>query len=113
MSHLLPCGDGGLTRRGARAGYAFSTYGEVAACWGQDVVLVALISRYNRSGGKRLAAGAAAFAAYCWWLSSARCSIATLRSALPPPPLPPPPSLFPLLLHARLAHTSDACSTID
>ncbi len=38
----------------SHAGYAFSTYGEVAACWAQDIALVALISRHMRTGHKRL-----------------------------------------------------------
>lgn len=64
------------------AGYAFSTYGEVAACWGQDIILVALISRHMRTGHKRLAAGTAMFAVYSWWLVSDFCSMATLTGEL-------------------------------
>lgn len=60
------------------AGYAFSTYGEVAACWIQDVVLVVLIARHMRAGHKRLAAGTAIFGVYCWWLFSDFGSISTL-----------------------------------
>ena len=63
------------------AGYAFSTYGEVAACWVQDIVLVGLIARHMRTGHKRLAAAAAAFAVYCWWLVSGLCSVETLTGA--------------------------------
>lgn len=63
------------------AGYAFSTYGEVGACWVQDVVLVGLIARHMRTGHKRLAAAAAAFAVYCWWLVSGLCSVETLTGA--------------------------------
>jgi hypothetical protein len=65
------------------AGYAFSTYGEVAACWVQDIVLVGLIARHMRTGHKRLAAAAAAFAVYCWWLVSGLCSVETLTGAGP------------------------------
>jgi hypothetical protein len=63
------------------AGYAFSTYGEVAACWVQDIVLVGLIARHMRTGHKRLAAAAAAFTVYCWWLVSGLCSVETLTGA--------------------------------
>ena len=63
------------------AGYAFSTYGEVAACWVQDIVLVGLIARHMRTGHKRLAAAVAAFAVYCWWLVSGLCSVETLTGA--------------------------------
>ena len=63
------------------AGYAFSTYGEVAACWVQDIVLVGLIARHMRTGHKRLAAAAAGFAVYCWWLVSGLCSVETLTGA--------------------------------
>ena len=66
------------------AGYAFSTYGEVAACWVQDIVLVALITRHMRTGHKRLAAAVVAFAVYCWWLVSGLCSMETLTGASPP-----------------------------
>lgn len=62
-----------------RLGYAFSTFGEVAACWVQDIALVALISRYRGNNHKRLAVGAVAFAAYCWWLSTSNCSMDVLR----------------------------------
>lgn len=62
-----------------RLGYAFSTYGEVAACWLQDIALVALISRHIRNSGKRLVVGTVAFAVYCWWLSSSHCSMKVLR----------------------------------
>lgn len=62
-----------------RLGYAFSTYGEVAACWLQDIALVALISRHIRNSGKRLVVGTVAFVVYCWWLSSSHCSMNVLR----------------------------------
>ncbi len=29
------------------AGYAFSTYGDTAACWVQDIILIVLIAKYR------------------------------------------------------------------
>jgi hypothetical protein len=54
----------------------------VAACWLQDIALVALISRHIRNSGKRLVVGTVAFVVYCWWLSSSHCSMNVLRSML-------------------------------
>ncbi|KAK9917396.1 hypothetical protein WJX75_003898 [Coccomyxa subellipsoidea] len=33
-------------------GYAFSTYGDTAACWVQDVILILLIARYRGNSGE-------------------------------------------------------------
>ena len=37
-----------LRRRCCFAGYAFSTYGDTATCWLQDIVLIILIARYRQ-----------------------------------------------------------------
>lgn len=63
-------------------GYAFSTYGEIAACWVQDVALVALIARYSGIDDWRMLWAAVAFGVYCWYLTSAACTPEVLRSAL-------------------------------
>jgi hypothetical protein len=52
-------------------GYPFCTYGEVAACWAQDVLLVSLILSYRNTPALATAAGGAAFAALCMWLLAA------------------------------------------
>lgn len=59
-------------------GYAFNTYGEVFACWLQDVVIVGLIFRHLRLSGPLVAGATAAFAAACAWLFSSLCPIEVL-----------------------------------
>ena len=62
------------------AGYPFSTYGEVVACWLQDIVLIAIISRYSDTESWRMLGGSMLFGLFCWWLMSSLCSSGTLRS---------------------------------
>ncbi|GLC45008.1 PQ-loop repeat-containing protein 3 [Pleodorina starrii] len=59
-------------------GYAFNTYGEVFACWIQDVIIVGLIFRHLRLSGAVVAGAAAVFAAACAWLFSPACPIEVL-----------------------------------
>ena len=75
------------------AGYAFSTYGEVVACWIQDVALVALISQFAGIDDWGMLWAATAFGLFCWWLTSASCTLATLTSM--PLPLCPDESTLP------------------
>ncbi|KAK9815565.1 hypothetical protein WJX72_005908 [[Myrmecia] bisecta] len=59
-------------------GYPFSSYGEVAACWIQDVILVWLIVKYQRLLDWKIWAGTAAFAAFMWYLASGMCDAQAL-----------------------------------
>ena len=61
------------------SGYPFSTYGEVVACWLQDIVLIAIIGRYSGVESWRMLGGSALFGLFCWWLTSMFCSTSTLR----------------------------------
>ncbi|KAF8061992.1 Mpdu1 [Scenedesmus sp. PABB004] len=54
-------------------GYVFNTFGEVCACWAQDIVLIALIFRFSGTRPWVVAATAAAAAAACAWLLSPAC----------------------------------------
>ncbi|GFR42197.1 hypothetical protein Agub_g3087 [Astrephomene gubernaculifera] len=62
-------------------GYAFNTYGEVFACWIQDLIIVGLIFRHMRLPGGLVAAACALFAGACAWLVGGACP-AQLLSAL-------------------------------
>ena len=55
-------------------GYAFNTFGEVLACWVQDVVLVAMILAFQ--GVSPIVSGtcAVAFTGLCFWLLGDSCS---------------------------------------
>jgi len=57
----------------ARQGYAFNTYGEVLACWLQDVLIVGLICTYNKLPMHVTAPCALAFGALCAWVFSPAC----------------------------------------
>ncbi|KAG2438499.1 hypothetical protein HXX76_005050 [Chlamydomonas incerta] len=59
-------------------GYAFNTYGEVFACWIQDVIIVGLIFKHMRLSLPVVAASTAAFAVACAWLFSPMCPIDVL-----------------------------------
>ncbi|GIL64190.1 hypothetical protein Vafri_18167 [Volvox africanus] len=61
-------------------GYAFNTYGEVFACWIQDVIIVGLIFRHMRISWSIMAASTAAFAASCFWLFSPMCPMGVLSA---------------------------------
>jgi mannose-P-dolichol utilization defect protein 1 len=54
-------------------GYAFNTFGEVVACWVQDVVLIALILRFSRTPGWVAALVFGSLAALSAWLLSPAC----------------------------------------
>ncbi|KAG2483636.1 hypothetical protein HYH03_017514 [Edaphochlamys debaryana] len=51
-------------------GYAFNTYGEVMACWIQDVIIVGLIFKHMKLGWAPVVASAAVFGVSCAWLFS-------------------------------------------
>ncbi|KAI8464676.1 MAG: hypothetical protein J3K34DRAFT_525994 [Monoraphidium minutum] len=61
-------------------GYPFNTFGEVAACWVQDVVLIALILRFSNAPGWAAAALFLGLAAASAWLLSPACGAATLAA---------------------------------
>jgi hypothetical protein len=46
-------------------GYAFNTYGEVFACWVQDILLIALIFRFSGLPAWQAGAAGLAFAGLC------------------------------------------------
>ncbi|KAG2430659.1 hypothetical protein HYH02_013657 [Chlamydomonas schloesseri] len=61
-------------------GYAFNTYGEVFACWIQDVIIVGLIFKHMGLSLPVVAAATAAFGAACAWLFSPLCHIDVLAA---------------------------------
>jgi hypothetical protein len=61
-------------------GYQFNTFGEVVACWLQDVILVALVFRDRRTPLWAVGGTAAALAAGCAFLLSPACPAALLAS---------------------------------
>jgi len=63
-----------------RNGYPFSSFGDVVACWMQNVIIAALIAKYRGWRWPRTAALAAPFAGFCWFL--ARGCSAEVLSAL-------------------------------
>ncbi|KAL3131157.1 PQ-loop repeat-containing protein 3 [Trebouxia sp. C0009 RCD-2024] len=56
-----------------RWGYPFSSYGEVVACWLQDVVIVGLIVRFNAIRGWKPWLGTAGFGVFLWAVMSGVC----------------------------------------
>jgi mannose-P-dolichol utilization defect protein 1 len=75
----------------ASRGYPLNTYGEVAACWAQDVLLVLLVLRFGAAPRaavlrhpRRAALAGCAFAALIAWLLSPACPrdlLAALQAA--------------------------------
>ncbi|KAL0022257.1 hypothetical protein WJX77_010913 [Trebouxia sp. C0004] len=53
--------------------YPFSSYGEIVACWLQDIVIIGLILRFNSIKGWRVWAGTAAFCAFLWMVMTGAC----------------------------------------
>lgn len=54
-------------------GYPFSSYGELVACWLQDVVIVGLIFRFNSIKGWRPWLGTALFGVFFWTVMTGAC----------------------------------------
>lgn len=54
-------------------GYGFNTYGEVVACWIQDIILIALVFKDRRTPPWLVVLSAAAFTAGCSFLMSPAC----------------------------------------
>ena len=54
-------------------GYGFSTFGEVVACWVQDVLLISLILRFSGAPVRVGVALGVGIAAGCGWLLSPAC----------------------------------------
>lgn len=61
-------------------GYGFNTFGEVVACWLQDIILVALVFKDRRTPLWIIAGTAAAFTAGCAFLLSPACPAALLST---------------------------------
>ncbi|KAK9800256.1 hypothetical protein WJX73_008298 [Symbiochloris irregularis] len=61
-----------------RLNYAFNTYGEIVACWLQDIVLAGQIVHYSRKPGLREFAMVGAFAVAFWALMSGFCNLQIL-----------------------------------
>jgi hypothetical protein len=57
----------------AMQGYGFNTFGEVCACWAQDIILIALIFRFSNTKKWIAAAVAVAVSLGCMWLISPYC----------------------------------------
>eukprot|EP00775_Hariotina_reticulata_P009431 gene9431-9596_t len=54
-------------------GYGFNTFGEVCACWAQDIILIALIFRFNKTPTWAVAITALLVTLGCCWLLSPAC----------------------------------------
>eukprot|EP00879_Flechtneria_rotunda_P014180 GHRR01014817.1.p1 GENE.GHRR01014817.1~~GHRR01014817.1.p1 ORF type:complete len:240 (+),score=75.00 GHRR01014817.1:984-1703(+) len=54
-------------------GYGFNTFGEVCACWAQDIALIALIFRFSQTQKWAVAATGGLLALGCAWLMSPAC----------------------------------------
>lgn len=54
-------------------GYGFNTFGEVCACWAQDIILIALIFRFSNTKKWIAAAVGIAVSLGCVWLLSPYC----------------------------------------
>lgn len=59
-------------------GYPFSTFGEIAACWAQDVVLIGLILKFKRKSLPVIASVFGAFGIICYVLFSGLCPMPIL-----------------------------------
>jgi hypothetical protein len=57
----------------AQQGYGFNTFGEVVACWIQDIILIALVFKDRRTQPWVVVLAAAAFTAGCGFLLSPAC----------------------------------------
>lgn len=58
--------------------YAISTYGDVFACWLQNLVICGLLAWYRRPTRLQLTSVAIAFAAFNWWIISGYCGMHAL-----------------------------------
>jgi hypothetical protein len=58
--------------------YPVSTYGDVFACWLQDLLICGLLAWYRRPTRAQAAAGLALFCAFNWWVISGRCGMQML-----------------------------------
>eukprot|EP00879_Flechtneria_rotunda_P005313 GHRR01005600.1.p1 GENE.GHRR01005600.1~~GHRR01005600.1.p1 ORF type:complete len:377 (+),score=95.60 GHRR01005600.1:256-1386(+) len=56
-----------------KLGYGFNTFGEVCACWAQDIALIALIFRFSQTQKWAVAATGGLLALGCAWLMSPAC----------------------------------------
>jgi hypothetical protein len=54
-------------------GYGFNTFGEVCACWAQDIILIGLIFRFSNTKKWIAAAVGIAVSLGCVWLLSPHC----------------------------------------
>lgn len=59
------------TTKKTHKGYPFNTFGEVAACWVQDVVLIALILRFSAAPRRAFAGVFGSLLAFFAWLLAA------------------------------------------
>lgn len=68
----------------AAQGYGFNTFGEVVACWIQDIILIALVFKDRRTQPWVVVLAAAAFTAGCSFLLSPSCPqqlLATMQAS--------------------------------
>lgn len=69
MAHRLTSGPCAALRPPPPAqGYAFNTFGEVFACWVQDILLVCLIARYSGLPLWQAVVSGTAFVGICFYL---------------------------------------------
>lgn len=61
-------------------GYGFNTFGEVCACWAQDIVLIALIFRFSNTKKWMAALTGIGVSLGCIWLLSPTCPRSVLAA---------------------------------
>ena len=58
--------------------YAISTYGDVFACWVQNLIICGLLGWYRRPTQLQMTVGAIAFLTFNWWIISGYCGMRAL-----------------------------------
>lgn len=58
--------------------YAISTYGDVFACWLQNLIICGLLAWYKRPTKLQMSVGAVAFTVFNWWIISGYCGMRVL-----------------------------------
>jgi hypothetical protein len=58
--------------------YAISTYGDVFACWLQNLVICGLLAWYNRPTRLQMVVGTILFTFFNWWIITGKCGMQAL-----------------------------------